>query len=142
MVYQKVLDKKTVVGENIRRYLEAHNLQQNEFAAQIGMSPQHFSFYARGKREPRENNLNRIAAGFGIDPLELYRIPPGMVDPDFEFAWNCLIELQQNKIGLEIVKDFLTLLVKTDPTHESSDIISAIKLLIHASKKEKNNLSE
>lgn len=130
MVYRKFLAKRKVLAENIRRHLEAAKLQQNEFAEMIGISPQHFSFYVTGKREPREETLNRIAAGFNIDPLELYRIPPGMVDPSFEKAWNCLIELKTNDEGLNIVRDFLMLLVKNDLNETSKETLAVIKHLI------------
>jgi transcriptional regulator with XRE-family HTH domain len=51
------------VADNIRKRLEAMHLQQNELAAKIGMAPQQLSFYVLGKRDPREDNLIKIAEG-------------------------------------------------------------------------------
>lgn len=55
----------------IRSIRVANNLSQKEFAEAINASQTAVSYWESGRRQPRTDQLKRIAAVFNIDPWEL-----------------------------------------------------------------------
>lgn len=135
MVDQSFIRKK-LVAENIRKRLEALGMQQNELADKIGMTPQQLSAYVLGKKEPREKTLKRIAEGLQLkSPMELYLMSSDFLGEKLAMAWNCLIEVDKlpEKDKLDLVIQFLTLILRTYRDHASPDFIKTIEHLIRTS---------
>lgn len=115
MNFDQVLAKK-VLAINLQTRLDEMGVKQNEFAKMIGMSPQHFSFYIRGKRLPSMGNLRKMAKGFGLEnPRELYRIPDGIVPKLEQETWNTLIDVFSvgNEEDILKIRDYLKMVLQT-----------------------------
>lgn len=112
MILDQTLARK-VLAINLKKLLDGMGTNQKEFAKLIGMSPQWFSFYIRGKRMPSMENLKKMAKGFGLEnPMELYRIPDGVVPKLEQETWNALIDIfgMENEEDLVKARDYLRML--------------------------------
>ena len=63
------------VGHHLRRYREARDLSQEEFADWLGYHRTYVGGLERGERNLPLKALERIAGRLKLDPLELLRKP-------------------------------------------------------------------
>ena len=81
-----------MTGEKIREARQKIGITQKELAERMGTSPQNLAQYENGKRQPKLETLDKIAAALGIDVWELYEgyeLPEN--DKEFENAWENLL---------------------------------------------------
>ena len=56
---------------NLTRLLKKHKIRQRILAKEIGVSEAAISYYVRGHKSPRGNNLIAIAQYFDVDCVQL-----------------------------------------------------------------------
>lgn len=81
------------IGERIKEVRKAKGLKQKELAEQIGVHPVNISQFERGKRNPKLENINKIASALGILTSELLGEPRPTTPTDHtESRLNQLVE--------------------------------------------------
>ena len=63
------------VGENLRRYRQAHGLSQEAMADLLGVHRTYMGGVERGERNLTLRTVERIADSIGVKPLELLQRP-------------------------------------------------------------------
>lgn len=64
-------DRMNTLGRNIRRHRLAKGLDCCELARLTGVTPMSISYYERGLRTPRVENISKIAAALGVTVTDL-----------------------------------------------------------------------
>ena len=63
------------IGERIKQARKARRMSQKELAEKIGVQPANISQFERGSRNPKLENINKIASALGILTSELLGEP-------------------------------------------------------------------
>ena len=81
------------IGERVKQARKEKKLTQKELAEQIGVHPANISQFERGKRNPKLENINKIASALGILTSELLGEPRPTTPTDHtESRLNQLME--------------------------------------------------
>jgi transcriptional regulator with XRE-family HTH domain len=130
---KKKLAKAKRVGENLRRLMKFHGMGQVDLAKKIGKTPQQVWHWVSGGRDPQEKNAIKLAEVFELDHyLDLYKLSPGMTEPDLEYIWNSLIDLKKAYPDHVKLLRSITELMIEDHQGPSSHTLAVIKDLIEA----------
>jgi transcriptional regulator with XRE-family HTH domain len=117
----------------LERLLDERDLKQNEFAGLIGMMPQQINCYVRGRQEPRDGQLDIIAAGLGLPDIEeLIRMPPGIGSEKYRELFDNVIEVRQSDDRkIEIANKLVKLILRSNKCDISEESLDAIDHLIN-----------
>jgi len=66
-------DLRAALGQNLKRLRREHDLSQEEFAHKTGIHRTYVGGIERGERNVTLETLERIAAAFGINPVDLLK---------------------------------------------------------------------
>lgn len=95
------------VGERIRELRKAIGYTQKELAEMAGVATVSIQQYERGVRQPRIDQLNKIAAVFqvplshfvGVEPVEILMVDPESVSKEQESKWE-----EENRVFRSLVE--------------------------------------
>lgn len=94
------------LGERIRMLREEHRYQQKEIAEKLGVSPQAFSNYENGKREPDLLTILRLAKLFNVSVDYLLGLTPLKNKESVDFKdehLQLLYDMKENEELIELV---------------------------------------
>ncbi|NQX57542.1 helix-turn-helix domain-containing protein [Paenibacillus qinlingensis] len=66
-----IVDPKIVIAENIKKYLEQHNMTQKTLAEKINIKPSTVSDYLKYRSKPSHGIIQKIADVFGIHKSDI-----------------------------------------------------------------------
>ena len=85
-------------GKNLARYMQQHNVSQNELARRLGVSPTSVNNWCQGLKTPRMDKVDKICRLFGIRRVDL--IAESAPDPDRKAISNFDDSLSSNEQAL------------------------------------------
>ena len=115
-------DQNHVIGLNLSKLRERHELTQERFAGYLGISRVTLTQYETGARNIPTGIIEAAAAFFGIDDFDLYEEGAAMtVNTAFAFRADALNEEDLKEIAgfRKIVKNFLQM-QRAQQHHEGS----------------------
>lgn len=105
------------LGSLIRSIRSANNLSQKDFAEKIDASQTAVSYWESGKRQPRVDQIEKIARIFGI---ELYALPmASQLEEDEQYM--LVLFRQLNDSGRNKVQDYARILAQVPEFQNSLD---------------------
>ncbi|EJL32222.1 putative transcriptional regulator [Caulobacter sp. AP07] len=64
-----------IFGSNVRRLRKERGLSQEALADEVGLAVTYVGQIERGQRNPTLDVVERFAEVFGVDPLEMLKLP-------------------------------------------------------------------
>lgn len=85
------------IGKNIKAARKAAGLTQEQLAKKCGMAVVTIGQYERGSREPRQEQLQTLAAALGVHVLDLLGYPSSQ-KAEFSFEYSFSVEHMAQRI--------------------------------------------
>lgn len=106
------LDKFNPWTEMLRKYIQTTNIQQNNLAEQIGVSPSTIHMWCKGKRMPDGQKVELLISAFNLSEEKAYLFTSAWLKTIRIRNLRPMLELadqQKNKKRVaNILKDFMT----------------------------------
>ena len=118
------------VGQRIKRMREQRGLTQKYVAQEAGINPALLQLYEYGKRNPKDDQLKKIAAAIGVDPVAL-RPPKIETNTELLYALREIAEsfgtvlVQDEGKSVYVKLDGLRLVSNIDPSEPADDVNEA-----------------
>lgn len=101
------MDNKNIFASNLKRYMEINKKTRREVSEAIGVSYYTFTDWVNGKKYPRMDKVEKLAAYFGIlksDLIEDKKEKPNAQDEglseDMKELIDCIKKLPEDKIEM------------------------------------------
>lgn len=88
------------IGENIRKYRKLSGLTQKELGILSGTSERTIQQYESGKRQPRIEQIQKIAPYLKVTVADILG-----AEPVNEYFWSSYLEEKLKQIGCRIISD-------------------------------------
>lgn len=106
------MDNKNIFASNLRRYMEVHRKSRRDVCEAIGVSYYTFTDWVNGKKYPRMDKVEKLAAYFGILKSDLIEEKPEVhksMQKKNDTLSDIVIRLQTDEVFMSAVESLYKL---------------------------------
>ena len=102
------IGNKEVLAKNLKKYIYKSGKERSQVAEDLGLPYSTVTDWVNGKKYPRINNIEKLAAYFGVSKSELIE-DFGEIKKDNDRLSTIIVKLRMNKELLNVVEKLLSL---------------------------------
>ena len=99
---------KDILSKNLKKYISKSGKDRTTIAEELDLSYSTLTDWVNGKKYPRINNIEKLAAYFNVSKTDLIE-DFGEIKKDNEVIAAIIVQLRINKTLLDIVKKLMSL---------------------------------